>query len=146
MSPMASNEDRDPVLDELIGEWNAIKLKIAEFAPTILRERVLRDQIGKYVFPNPKEGTNKADMPAGWTLKFTHKIDRKVLEPELDANTEQLRKAGINVDTIIRWKPELNTKEYRGLTAEQIKLVDSVLDIKPATPTLELVPPKVDEV
>lgn len=46
------------------------------------------------------------------------------------------------MDDVIRWKPELAVTVYRNLTADQIHLVDQCLEIKPGSPSLDLVAPK----
>lgn len=127
----------------LVEAWNRAKENVSIIAkPLVEKEMVLRRAVAVAAFADPKEGTNKVDLPNNWQLKLTHPIDRRVLEAELDINIEQLKAAGINVDEVVRWKPELNTKAYRELTDEQRKLLDTVLNIKPGTPSLELVPPK----
>jgi hypothetical protein len=86
------------------------------------------------------------DLDQGWTLKLTHKIDRKVDEAALPAVQEQLRLLEINPDPLVKMKPDLDTKAYKALklvNPDAAKVFEQALIIKPASPTLELVAPKV---
>ncbi len=137
---MAVNEEQE----KLVAEWYAAQKQVAEIAkPLVAREMLLRRLVLATVFINPKEGTNKEDLPEGWQVKLGYTIDRKVDKARLTTVNEEMRTLGVNPDKLIRWTPELEVKEYRGLTEEQRKVFDQALQIKPGTPTLELVPPKV---
>jgi hypothetical protein len=105
----------------------------------------MRLKIVALAFPEQKEGTNTLDLPNAWKLKAVVKIERKVDEAVLPAAKEQLQKMLINPDPLIRYKPELATKEYRELARtndEARKIFDMALTIKYGSPTLELIPPK----
>jgi hypothetical protein len=132
---------------ELLTEWNTIKSKIAEIdlarAPLVETERKLRAEVMTTAFPEAKEGTNYLNLPNGWRLKGIVKIDRKVDEASLPATMDKLRKMGVYADVLIRNKPELALKEYRGLTAEQMHVMDEALVIKRASSEMELVSPEV---
>ena len=133
----------DPVVTQLLTEWYNLTKEIEVFKATkMAREMELRRAIAQFVFPNPKEGTNKEEMPAGWQLKLTYSIDRKVDEAALDAVIIELQKMLVNTDGLVRRKPELVLKNYRELTDEQRKVFDQALESKPASPKLELIPPK----
>lgn len=136
----------DSERDALIGEWYRLQKQIKEnkdkMAPIVEREMALRKLVAATVFPKPDEGTNKFPMPFDWQLKYTYKIDRKVDQAALPAVQERLRAMNLNPDPLIRDVPELNVKEYRKLTDEQRKVMDTALIITPAAPTLELIAPK----
>lgn len=104
-------------------------------------EMLLRQKIFKAYFPAPKEGTNTAPLDNGWVIKGTYKIDRKIDIALLLAFSPSLRENGINPDALVKYEPALVTKAYRELTAEQEKLVDQVLIVKPGAPSLEIVLP-----
>lgn len=106
------------------------------------REMELRKMISSLAFPNPAEGTTNLDLPAGWKLKLQYKLDRKVDEAALGAAIIELQKMLVNTDGLIARKPTLIVSAYRELTEEQRKVLDQALEIKPASPVLELVPPK----
>lgn len=127
----------------LTAEWNAsVETAVTIAKPLVERELMIRKQLARLAFPEPVEGSkNRTNLPAGWALKLTYCLDRKVEEPVLDLNKEEFEKAGINVDNLIRWKPELKVKEYKELSEEQRKVFDQALVVKPSTPQLELLPP-----
>lgn len=127
------------VSEQDLATWYAMqdqlsKLKIAEM--------LLRQKIFKAYFTAPTEGVNSAPLANGWVIKGTYKIDRKIDMALLTAFTPALRENGINPDHLIKYEPSLVTKEYRQLTAEQEKLFDQVLIVKPGAPSLEIVMPK----
>lgn len=123
-------------------EWQAAKAAADAVKPTVEKEQTLRKEVFALFFPAPIEGTNKFDLPEGWALKGTYKIDRKVDEQAVPAVSEALRGMGVNVDLLIGYEPKLKTATYRELTAEQRGIFDQALTIKPGSPTVELVAPK----
>ncbi len=132
-------------LQKLLADWYDASAKVASIAkPLVERERVLRAMVARELFPSPVEGSkNKLEIQDGWGIQLTHKLERKVLEPQLELSREELEKARVNVDAIIRRPPELNVKAYRELSEEQRLLVDRlILEIKPSSPQLEVVKPK----
>jgi hypothetical protein len=48
----------------------------------------------------------------------------------------------LELEKLVKWKPEVSIKEYRLLTDEQRLLFDQVLVIKPGMPGLDIVIPK----
>lgn len=135
--------DPTPLVTSLITEWYSLTKEIEEFKEKKMkREMELRKLLTAVLFPNPVEGTQRQDMPAGWQFKLQYKIDRKVDEAALPAVKERLREIGVNPDLYVVNKPELSLTNYRLLTEEQRQILDQALVIKPASPTLELVPPK----
>jgi len=92
----------------------------------------------------PDEGTCSVEVD-GWTIKratsYTRKIDARVVE-SLRAPLKALH---VSLDRLFDWKPSLVTKEYRELTAEARAILDTCITTTPGLPTLELVPPKVQQ-
>ena len=126
----------------MLKEWDETKTRIAAVAIDVENEMKLRKQIFALAFPTPKEGVNTADLPGNWKIKGTYKLDRKVDEAALPAVQAQLREQGINPDPLIKFKPEVVTKDYRALTEDARKIFDQAITTKPASPTVELVAPK----
>lgn len=122
---------------QLLAQWAQIYQALADLKQ---KENQLRRSIFGDIFPDPKEGTNTAEMPKGYKLKGTHKIDRKVDEAALAAVLKQLPEG--SDDQLIRRKPELILKPYRALTEEHRNIFDQALIIKPGMPQLEIIPPK----
>lgn len=126
----------------LLEEWRQARAMVESVKPLIAREQELRKKVFAAFCPSPREGTNTLELDGGWKLKLVYKLDRKIDEAALPSVAEQLRGIGINVDTLVKWVPDLKTAVYRELTAEQRALFDQALIVKPATPVVELVPPK----
>lgn len=112
-------------------------------------EMLLRVKIYKGLFTEPKEGTNTLPLEGGWVLKGKRVINRDVDQAALqsymaiDPATQMsvLSKNGIHVEQLIKWVPELQTKNYRLLTEEQVKIFDACLIIKDGSPALEITLP-----
>jgi len=126
----------------LLQSWNTAVVQVEACRPLIAQEQELRKAVMAEFFPTPKEGVNNLDMGQGWTLKGTYRIDRKVDEAALPAVKEQLRELGVNADTVVRYKPEVATTIYKTLSDQARRVFDTVLTIKPGSPTVELIPPK----
>lgn len=139
----------DPTTQAMIDEWYGVKTKIdsykPELEPLIDREKALRLAIVALLWPADKpenEGTQRIELGHGWKMKANVKIDRKVIEETIDQVLIDMQKALVNTTDLIKWWPDLNLKVYRKLTAEQQEMINQALTIKPASPTLELEPPK----
>lgn len=105
-------------------------------------EMLLRKKIAKHYFPLAIEGTQKADLNAGYKLKLTLPYTRDFDMGALSAAREDFQAQGIPVESLMRTKYELDKKEYNTLTEEQRVTFDQVLIIKPGSPSLEIVAPK----
>jgi len=136
--------EREVTLDHL-KEWYDLKKQLDEIKN---KEIVIRQFIVAGLFPNPVEGTNTHPLNdgTGAVAKATHVLNRAVqVEP-----LEELRKSlqtndnlpKLDLDKLVRWKPEVAVKEYRLLTDEERHLFDQVLVIKPGMPGLEIMIPK----
>lgn len=126
-------------------EWHQAVLAAQEAKKVVEAEQALRKEVMALFFPEPVEGTNKFELEAGWSLKATHKIERKVDEAALPAVLQQLREMGVNPDALICTKPDLDTKAYKSLVQinpDAAHVFEQALTIKPGSPTVELVPPK----
>lgn len=126
-------------------EWHQAVLAAQEAKKVVEAEQALRKEVMALFFPEPVEGTNKFELEAGWSLKATHKIERKVDEAALPAVLHQLREMGVNPDPLIRTKPDLDPKAYKSLVQinpDAAHVFEQALTIKPGSPTVELVPPK----
>lgn len=106
-----------------------------------VEELELRKDLFARYFPTPQEGTNNHALKDGWILKGKHGFNRKINEVAL---AEVLKQPGMKevVKAVIKWKPEVSTKEYKNLTDEQRRILDNALIVTPSTPGLEVVLPK----
>jgi hypothetical protein len=112
-------------------------------------EALLRSRIYKQFFPTPKEGTNNHPLEdgTGAVLKAKRVVNRKVLEPELDAYKSNSKEEGSNLpklpwNKLIKYEPKLSMSEYNKLTNDEKKACDMVLEIKDGSPQLEITIPK----
>lgn len=105
------------------------------------REVLQRKTIAGIYFPEPIEGAQRADIGAGYDIKLTQSWTRSVDIAAFDALSAKLKKAKIDEDSVIEWKPSLIKAGYDELTPEQREVFDECLTIKPSdTPKLEIVP------
>ena len=105
-------------------------------------EAALRAEIFAEAFPNAKEGTNKFDLGEGYQLTATLPVSRKVDIAVFEAMKDLLAENGINADKMVKWNPELEMKQYRCLTEEELHLVDQFLIIKDGSPQMKIIAPK----
>jgi len=136
----------DAEQNQKLNEWTAALAAANVAKLAVAREQELRKEVMALFFPAPEEGVNNLPLEAGWTLKATHKLERKLDEAALPAVLKQLREMGVNPDTLIRTKPELETKAYKSLAQinpAAVRVFEQALTIKPGSPVVELIPPKV---
>lgn len=133
-------QTKQPVVDNAkLNEWYSLKEQLDVMKD---RELNLRKQIFGEVFVNPTEGTNKFAIGDGFVLNGGYKLNRKIDNAVFQAMRPQLMEAGIRVDELVEYKPDLRTTIYKKMTDEQRALFDQCLTISPGTPSLEIVKPK----
>jgi hypothetical protein len=115
----------------LITEAKKIKARLAKLKATILKGCFAEQGDGK-------EGTENLVL-FDFFLKRVCKIDRKVTgsEDEIYEVRDQLKTEAAR-ERLFIWKPEISVKEYKLLSPEERKMVDTVLTIKNASPTLAI--------
>ena len=127
--------EEDPNM--LLSEW----AEVAESLKNLKKKELeMRNKLVDHFFPKPVEGTNTFDLGNAWKLKDKHKINRSCDEASFDSVFEKLPE-GFK-DSLIKFKPSVNLKEYRRLSDAHRNIFDECLIIKPGTPELALVPPK----
>jgi len=125
-------------------EWFAQK---GELATLKTSEVLTRKALAAYFFPALPEGVSRLDLGGGFDLKLTVGITRSVDEAALaEVKASQAKKLKLNLDTLFPTKPTLSTSEYRKLNEEQRLFVDTLLDIKECTPSMDIVPQATEEV
>lgn len=137
--------------DEQILVWDRLKQVAKQIGEV---EGELRKEIVAANFDAAKqEGTETLQLGAGWSLKVSKSLSYKVtgdndavmnIEVDLPQWLEEL----------FRWKSEISTKAYKQLVqtvasnpadataADLLKRIDAIIEIKPGSPQLTLVPPK----
>lgn len=155
---MEALPNEQPVTLEDLARWYNLQ---AELGKLKAQEALLRPIIFKHFFPGAHEGVNDYLLPVDpndpnavpYVLKGTRKIDRKIDLPVYysyskewaDPDTgevfpSQFAAKGIPIDELIEFKPELRVGAYKKLDPEKRAFVDQVLNIKDATPSMEIKP------
>lgn len=113
------------------------------------RESFLRKQVID-AFSNDQapgySGTENIDIGWGHKLVILHKITYDLDKADNFANVDKAlnqiehSQEGGNViaERLVKWKPELSVSEYKKLTPAQKAMIDRVITIKDATPSVEL--------
>jgi hypothetical protein len=116
-------------------------IKQQELSTLKVAEVLDRKDLAAYYFTAPREGTNRLDIGGGYELKLDHKFNYKVDEGAVDnVAASEIKNRKLPWDDLFDYKPTLNMKTYRKLTAEQKAFVDGLLEITDATPALSIVP------
>lgn len=139
---MSQLPEQQPLTAELaftqLQVWYGKKQELAALKTS---EVLLRKDMAKFYFPSPKVGTNRLDIGGGFDLKLVYKYNITVDEAAVDNVTAaQIKKLKLPWEELFVYQPSLVKATYDKLTAEQKKFVDSLLDIKDATPDLDIVP------
>ena len=127
---------------QLLDLWYASVQKLEVAKEIVAEEQMLRRGVASMFFPEPKEGTNDVDLTGGYVLKATVQFRREIDKAAFLALRPELERAGVNPDTIVRWEPELETKEYRTLTGDALALFNTVVTTKSGLPSISIVLPK----
>lgn len=140
---------QDEVTAVDIADWYTLKQELGRLKA---KEALLRMRIFRAFFKDPKEGMNNFELSklgdtTGALLKATHVINREVDIGAMDALRAATSAEGYNgpkldFGKLLRFKPEVVTKEYRTLTDEERHLFDTALVIKPGSPTVDVEIPK----
>ncbi len=124
-----------------ITEWTQKSAQLKEVKPA---EMDLRKEVFGFAFPDPKKGVNKLPLYNGYILKATYKIDKVLDKAALPAILKAMEeKQEGSTEGLIRYKPELDAKAYGALDDGLKKIFDECLTECPASPSLEMVEPKV---
>lgn len=137
--------------DLLLSRWNAAKVTLEAAKNS---EMEVRKLVAAYVFPTPKEGVNNHELGGGYVLKMGHKLNYRFGAPleAIEAVEDKCIAIGNEgrflVERIIVWKADFSKSEYNKLDTslaahKAVKdLVDTILEITPGSPTLEIKEPK----
>lgn len=150
MTKMSKNEwnkyDFDSMSrDQLLVLWNNLTSTLETVKKN---EMELRKYIVAREFPKAEEGVNSVQIGNGYelkaTVKFTYNLDNK--DDKVNIALDEIAKTGNEgnfiAERLVSWKPSLSIKEYRELEPQYKKIIDKVLTIKDAAPTLEIKEPK----
>lgn len=150
-----------PELEKALVAWNEAKtaLDAAKAAEMEARKVAFNAGFGD----TPKEGTNKVELDNGYQLKGVYKLNYNIVAPEgedkidaVDNVIDEFGKIGNEgsfiADRLFKWAVTLSVSEYRkieeaakngsGEARAMMRQLERVLEIKPASPTLEIIAPK----
>jgi len=135
--------------DKLLLSWKEAKqqLETAKNAEMALRKMIVEDS---GLFDATKEkGTQRVNLGEGWQIKVEKKINwttKAELEDgrHIDDALELIEASAgkLAADELVKFKPEVKMSIYNKLTPEQKEIIDPFLTSSPASPSLELIPPK----
>ncbi len=102
-------------------------------------------------FQQPAEGVNTLELNNGYELKYTRKLNYKLLDNDtVDKCVDRIAKIDKGVaDRLISWTPSFLLTEYRKLeednseqSRQMLSLCHVMLEINEAAPTLAIKEPK----
>lgn len=131
--------------DQVLMKWNELK-KAVETAKEA--EMDMRKYIVKRAFPDPNEGTNKAELGMGYGLKAVVKYNYKLKGDvdKIDSIIDKLaaidNEGSFIADRLFKWSATLSVSEYKILDPKYKKVVDEIVEVTEAAPTLEITEPK----
>lgn len=131
--------------EQILEEWEAAAKALANAKE---REMELRLQVEQTWFQGHKdEGTENIALQNGFKLKAVFKLNRSMAPKEqveqiLDQIEALDAEGAFLADRIVRWKPELDKKEYDNLDPKYKVLIDKVITTKPGAPAIEIIEPK----
>lgn len=122
---------------ELLEKWEESKRNKRAWEA---EERRLRDMVVEGAFGKElKEGANKFTMADGRVVKVTGKVNRSIDSAQLTALTPKLLELGVNVEELVRFKPELKVGPFRKLSGQGGDIFRSIVTEKPGSPEVEIV-------
>lgn len=134
---MAEVPANEPDLNTLLKQWADQRKTLAAAKAA---ESMLRKSVFHRLFPAPVEGTQYADLGGGWRMKCQLPYNRKIDERVLPAVLKELPDG--TEDKLVRYKPDLDVKYYKGMPEEMRAVFDECLTTEPGSPQLSFVPPK----
>lgn len=140
--------------DELLVLWNDKKQALT-YAKN--EEMEMRRYIVDRAFPTPREGTNTLELGQGYQLKAEVKFSFNLANNDVvEATLNEIEKVGNEgkfiADRLVSWTPNFLLIEYRALQAAEessndakqiLRLIDKMLTVNDAAPTLKIKEPKV---
>jgi hypothetical protein len=137
--PITTPAEPIETFEQKLFRWYKMALQLSALKDD---EMALRKELFGHYFPDAKEGVNTEPLNPDWVVKGERKINRKILKDELSKQAASLTEAGIPLDELINYTPELSISAYRALPKEKRVLFDTILEIKDGSPTLSVVKPK----
>lgn len=122
----------------MLAEWQRLTAELSRISQL---EQDLRQKLFMEIFPGLEEGQSTIEIGNGWKLEGKGGLNYNLGKlDDVIAAIGRLSPAG-KAD-IVSWKPKLKVGSYRKLENVDKSIVDGVLVISPAMPSLKLIPPK----
>ena len=134
---MVEIKTKEPPVTDIIRQWQSAKHMLEIYKA---KEAELREAVVAQHFHNAPIGTNHHECDDGSDLVCVKKYNY-TLDKETTANAQEKLIPVIGVELaarLVNWKPDLSLSEYKKLPEAAKAIIDTVLTISPATPTLEL--------
>jgi hypothetical protein len=140
--------------DKLAALQHVHAAKAAEHARI---DKECRQQLDALLYPdgyptkeNRQDGTDKYELPGGWTLEFERRINVKIDEAQLQSIEQEIAKLPIDpesgevptIGSAIRHRPELSMSAYGNLRDDVRVILNQALTFTPGTPGVKFVAPK----
>lgn len=129
----------DVVPADMVQEWQRLKRESNEAA---FAELTMRKAIVDTFFAGQAEGGKTKKDTDGNSVAATIVVNRRIDRELLTVRAEQFREAGINIDELIKYTPELIVGPYRKLADDKRAIFEEVLTISDGTPQLKVEAPK----
>jgi hypothetical protein len=143
MAMNASSETANINDLELYALWSKTQAILQTYKQ---KETELRTEIVKRSFAEAPTGTTNIELPKGFVLKCVKKVNYNVDQKSVNAALAEIQKLGNEgqfiAGRLIKWKAELSLTEYKLCPSTVKAIIDNVVTIVPAMPTLEIVEPK----
>lgn len=128
---------------QLLKRWEDVKAAAAKLQA---EERELRDKIVEMVTdPQKKSGTINFDLGNGYKCKIVkglrYNLDKDGVNDALDAIERTGPEGKLISDRLVKFEPRLSITEYNQLPLNMKAIIDKVITISDASPTVEIVAP-----
>lgn len=126
--------------ETMIAQYVTIQSKAASLKNLEMETRI---EVIKAIFNNDKtKGTENFKLPNNFKFKCVKKLNMKLENKEMETTNALATLPEDIAKSLVRWTPTLSETAYNALSQEHKDIIDRVLTITPATPTVELVYPK----
>lgn len=140
-----SNNWGQPVVskrDAALNEWVAAKKALDEAKARENAARMALIATASDVADPMATGTENVPFGAGTlkivrTLNYKFTTDNDGIDTVLDAIEKSMEGGNIIAERLVKWKGELSLSEYKLLSPENRARIDRILEVRPATPSVE---------
>lgn len=132
-------ETMDQKVAQMINNLNELEKLRSWIKQARDQEMELRLKVCKTLFPEPKGGTNTAEIPGFGKVKAVYTTIIEVDKASLMNSRGIPENSDIPFEMLIDWKPALVNAVYKQLTEDAQHRVDMFLIAKPQKPSVEII-------